>query len=534
MNRYIAILIIGLLLIPAGFSFAQPPNEIKLKITEKDGLFIFDNDVFVVAIPTVNAFPMYFWWYKGQNDTVYMAKYIGLAEAWIPPAMPFRHGYMFKKGDFAKQILHRMMERGFGKEINVSELLENLMGTLNLVMKGKGNIEELVTKIDNLKKELAGVTNVDAETQEMINALIEKLDELKVILLEISEGGLTPQLLQQLIRLTREIKNIFMDFKIKMRDKIELCRSIIQNLKMASFHPFLLPFAALEWTLEDPKNITDNKGNVIGVQFSFVSTGARAPVFNYFERIEIRNRIYITTVTEEINGIEYTVSRAELKNDIIIKGWKWNMDTVKEVLGEHVEVLNEHFKPTLTLISHMTILPSLEEAVEEELSLQRINVTKGFKGMIKVGNRHISSHEEMENDFDKHLEILTEEGEVAGFYKFVPGAKVIYPNGTVEILDVKGVFWITNRHVIIFLVYPYFNGGTLEHDPSIGVSVPEITEEEPNYTIIISGGEIKEVETITEVVVEKEKEREITIPIEILTLIAIVILIIIAMVLRKR
>lgn len=55
------------------------------------------------------------------------------------------------------------------------------------------------------------------------------------------------------------------------------------------------------------------------------------------------------------------MTRAELKNDIIISGYKWNFDIIKD----YVDVQNLNVSPKLVVFAHFNALPSEVEFTED-------------------------------------------------------------------------------------------------------------------------------------------------------------------------
>ena len=107
-----------------------------------------------------------------------------------------------------------------------------------------------------------------------------------------------------------------------------------------NWHDPYLPFSGSQWQLSDIKNITAD-GNVIGLAFAFklIKVPWWKPRFEFAENnIMIRCRFYFEPVTEVVDGHEYTVNAGEMKQDIVISNWKWNLDTLKPLL----EQLKEH------------------------------------------------------------------------------------------------------------------------------------------------------------------------------------------------
>jgi len=93
------------------------------------------------------------------------------------------------------------------------------------------------------------------------------------------------------------------------------------------------------------------------------------------------------------------------------------------------------------------------------------------------------------------LRFATPNETLAGFFKFIASAKVTPKSETGELMEaeeneVVAAYIGTKSHMRLFIGYPYFNG-TLEHDPSIGIEVPETTTPEattPKYVVEVPSG----------------------------------------------
>lgn len=280
-------------------------------------------------------------------------------------------------------------------------------------------------------------------------------------------------------------------------------------------HPLFLPFARCSWSFEGPVNITDSSGNVIGVEFSFVLAGKpKSTYFSWNETkgwsflrngdIVIRNRVYYVPVNESVDNQTYTVTRAELKNDIVINHWMWNYDILNKSLGNLTQYIPK-LKPRLILISRFTVgdyksseFNDIADEITSEMGLSMGSDVEiehgGFKAFTNMSMNREFECDMNRSRFMRHLELIIKSSNstVAGFYRFIPYATVRY-NTTVEEVNVSGVFLLTHRHLTVFLVYPYFNNGSLEHDPSIGVETG--TPESPQYMITYENGVPTQVES---------------------------------------
>jgi hypothetical protein len=193
----------------------------------------------------------------------------------------------------------------------------------------------------------------------------------------------------------------------------------------------------------------------------------------------------------QVEENEVILSKAELKSDIIISNWEWNYDAFVNTLGEASYDLPE-MAPKLVLSVKFNVRSVDERNMIDIMNEERDDVAfisdQNSLGVnVRVRDRiivvgKIDKEDDIiaTNSLPK-LEILAERTIMAGFFRFDPRANVIHEdqNATVSV-DVEGVFWAT-KGLKAFLVYPYFGGSTLLHDPSIGLSSPELEAEIPKY-----------------------------------------------------
>jgi hypothetical protein len=93
---------------------------------------------------------------------------------------------------------------------------------------------------------------------------------------------------------------------------------------------------------------------------------------------------------------------------------------------------------------------------------------------------------------DLKLGFATDDGSLAGWFKFVNASKVTYPDGDVENHPVRAAYIEAGNHLRLYMIYPYFDDATLEHDPSIGLDVEETIgpeAQEPKYTVTPPSGD---------------------------------------------
>jgi hypothetical protein len=88
------------------------------------------------------------------------------------------------------------------------------------------------------------------------------------------------------------------------------------------------------------------------------------------------------------------------------------------------------------------------------------------------------------------IQFAKKETTLAGFLEFVPWARLLNETGdTVEYVDVTASYIAAGAYMRLFLCYPYFGNYTLEHDPTIGLTLsPTIpTLINPNTLMMLIG-----------------------------------------------
>lgn len=510
--KILAILLLLTILTPLVFAQTTTPTSQK-HYYERGGWKVFTNGIITVLVVGNGTKPMFIWWYNKDNRTAYVFKYDGLAEIWLPTAQ-FKHVFMFNDDEDYREQLHDLIKNAAGGE-TTREILEDISDGINKLMKlrlvdekGKVNIDavdEALSIIQDLKNK---VNNLPQDLNDLKTQLLNKLNNIQTQLENLKNNPI----ISDAMRIKMEIASLISDIVKTITDRIKMIVEAYTTIIMAFKHPFYFPFDAAKWSLIGPENITDNNGNVIGMQFSFNLTEVHDKRFKFAEgNILIRNRFYFVPVQEKINDQTMNITRAELKSDIIIKHWEWNFyEAVKhkpdnKTIEPLIINILSMFKPTLVLKAHFTspLMPS------DPYKDFNILLKQGGEDEVEIGDEEVETHGEhglklgvnMENDtkIEEHeinrvrmpgLVIKTSGGLVGGFFRFVPNATVTYPNGTKEIVPVKGYFILHGKHVTTFLVYQYFNNGTLEHDPSIGITAPEVSQETPVYQVSATGGQV--------------------------------------------
>jgi hypothetical protein len=252
-------------------------------------------------------------------------------------------------------------------------------------------------------------------------------------------------------------------------------------------HAPYLPFSGAKWRLDGPVNVT--KGNVKYLSFNFtlVDVPGNRPNLQFAEdNVIIRCRFYYTPATEDVYGkYTYDVAAGELKIDIVIKHWEWNIDKLEPIieelreLGFNIPEGKAGLALWVNLASiNMTKLGTAENDAEnaedvdltEGASTARNMYVEGDKVPVTQNNAENSDEIPLQNSWRERFQIRFEKGNAtfAGFFKFVPQA-IITDGTTYNTTDVTAAYVSAGNHMRLFIGYPYFGNNTLEHDPSLGV-----------------------------------------------------------------
>ncbi len=260
-------------------------------------------------------------------------------------------------------------------------------------------------------------------------------------------------------------------------------------------HSPYLPFDACKWELSNPVNVTKGDVKYLSFNFTLVDVPDGMPNLQFAENnIILRCRFYYTPATEDVHGLySYSVGAGELKMDLVINHWEWNMDQLKPLiqelrgLGFDIPEREPRLALWVNLASiNLTQLPVAEVEATTLGDTSYVESNSQTQNMYVEGQQVAVMHNETAAGTDEHplqnrlrerFKFRFERGNatLAGFFKFVPQA-VVTDGVTYNTTDVAASYISAGDYMRVFLGYPYFGNNTLEHDPSIGLeAVPTLT-----------------------------------------------------------
>ena len=271
--------------------------------------------------------------------------------------------------------------------------------------------------------------------------------------------------------------------------RLKAIQRILSDIgNFTGLHTPYLPFSGCQWELSDPMNVTKGGVKYLSFNFTLVDVPEYRPNLQFAEnKIVIRCRFYYTPATEDVEGqYSYTVNAGELKMDLVVKHWDWNIDKLEPLMqalreeGIDVPEGQAGLALWINLASINMIKFAEDDAVTdgdtsftEEASTATNIYVEGQRVSVVQNRTGLEDEEPLQNRARERFKFRFEKGNTtfAGFFKFVPKALIRDPvnNTIIKTVDVTASYISAGRHMRVFLGYPYFGNNTLEHDPSIGV-----------------------------------------------------------------
>jgi|GEM_PF-605625 len=542
----ITALVVALIALSAITSILPVQAKTKGGVSFQDveGWRTIETDYVVIKVPAAGKHPMFLWWRTGDNETIYVVKFQGLIE-FFPV-----EGFYKRRSHVEPAVLHELFLKKVELLMNESrERLEgvkkariaihreclkastHLMAASSKLAKGVEGVSGLKEALKEFKEELKGLREKALNANETIlverlNRLIAKVDEALNLASQLKEGlpseGVK-ELLTQIRTILTDLVSLHRDLEgeaekrinetereiNEVQERIKLVRGLVVEAQRR-WHPPYFPFNNGVWELSDVNPIMANDGKAIGICFSFDLVKVHNPSFSFAEgNIHIKVRIYNTTVTEVIpQGVEYEVKPGELKMDLVIDRWKWNVDLVRPLLNDiKARGFNGISTPEPNLALWVNLASLNASALKLRLKdLKPDDVERNAQTeriLIEGLGRTIHVSTNMSQGEEKHLmrlkaphvklKFAVENQTLGGFFKFIGEAVV---NDT-TLVPVNASYLEAGGYLRLFIAYPFFGSGKLEHDPSIGVDVDEAPQ--PTYKIRVPSGAsyVPEAEAVT-------------------------------------
>lgn len=269
---------------------------------------------------------------------------------------------------------------------------------------------------------------------------------------------------------------------------------------------YFAPLAAYEWTLQTG-TVTDSDGTTTEIWLKYTKGGAigggmmtdmpgmgpghgRSPEKDAVSRFEevtlqIWAHIYLYdydgTVSDD-SGVkaEYTVTgSSELKMDIEIGNFPFTSEDTMVALET---MLRENLASNpQNQAQHM---------YQTQEQLRNVSCSSDMDWTTPDGNE--TRFQRMNNTNIQQIDFIDVDDKTAsGFFRWVDTATITWPGGSTEAIDVTASYVPIGTGLSIYLAYPHFDGGSLLHDPSIGVyenQAPPSIPDSMDYVLLVGIG----------------------------------------------
>ena len=303
----------------------------------------------------------------------------------------------------------------------------------------------------------------------------------------------------------------------------ERIREAIMNRLMGyliGLHSAYLPFSACKWSLEGPELVEKDDTAYWSFNFTLKKVPMWKSRFEFAENnIQIRCRFYNTTVTEVIDeGHSYEVAAGQLKFDFVVSNWQWNIDKVKAFIDWLNESPYAQYQIEIpTNKTGLALWVNMASIKLQDLNAAQNEVQNQYQETVETASQmqaatindeyYQVSENKTKNEYERQVQVtsrfrnrtriqyakMNTEGNISGFLEFVPWARLLNETGeTVDYVNVTASYIAAGAHLRLFICYPYFGNYTLEHDPTIGLTlaptIPELIT--PKLLIVLIGATV--------------------------------------------
>lgn len=265
---------------------------------------------------------------------------------------------------------------------------------------------------------------------------------------------------------------------------------------------YFAPLSSYEWTVTTGQVVDD--GQTTEVWLKYTKSGVRnspmdtaptpaidgPPSINQFKDVtlQIWAHIYLDDYYGQITddqGVKanYTVyGGAELKMDIEIGNFPFSTETSRVAIqtlqnetaasGDHTPQMNTH-------------------RIETRERFRNVSLDSSMNWTTEGGNE--TRFEPRTGTHVQNIDFVdTTTGIAQGFFSWIDEAVITWPGGVTEAVNVTASYIPTGTGLAVYLAYPNFDGGSILHDPSIGL-YPDgapTTSEPVNLVLVIGIGAV--------------------------------------------
>jgi len=337
-----------LALSPPGLAEAAEEEGKPYELRHEEGWLIVNTSV--VGLALNERRPFFAWWYVRENTTVYVAHYKALIEyyAWPNTSLLSPHAWVAHLARRLAEGVRLGPEEANNIELFLAELRAKVMALHPPVSQEElDEIEELLSELDDAISDLHDKA-LEVGAEDLASRLEELSASLATAQVRLDELRESPSSHRALSELRKEVSHLSHDWhrcrghlamweRHAFREKFRKLKDIMCEVgREKLFHPPVFSFAEGKWELDGPHDIEAPNGTVVGIWFAYKLTKVYNPAFKFAEgNITLRCRLYFVPVEERVDEqLNYTVRRAELKQDLVIASWSWNVDLLRELAEE--------------------------------------------------------------------------------------------------------------------------------------------------------------------------------------------------------
>ena len=317
------------------------------RLRHEGGWLLVETDV--VGLALNEHMPFFAWWYAKENNTVYVAHYKGLIEyhAWPNISLLCPHAWT---SEIAKRLAEEIRYKP--PEVDVGPLLSDLLAKVMALhvpvseaelAEVEDALSSLATAIDQLREQ--ALAQGDEELADELQELSASLADISSLIADLRDNPMDHKALGDLRQAVSELardwyhfsEHMVMRERHRFEERFHKLKEVMEEAREEKlFHPPFFSFAEGEWEIDGPHDIKAPNGTVIGIWFTYKLVEVHNSAFKFAEdNIMIRCRLYFVPVQESVDGqLNYTVTRAELKQDFVVLSWRWNVDALKELAEE--------------------------------------------------------------------------------------------------------------------------------------------------------------------------------------------------------